>query len=198
MRFLPLFLLLAAPLALAQDMSFQMDVSARGNDEVRASPNALVGQTVGQTDVFVTYGRPSVRERLVFGDSAAQALVPYGETWRTGANEATTIHFSTPVRVEGEAVAAGTYALFTVPGETSWMLILNSDAKQWGSYNHDPELDVLSVAIPGMSIPPAEQLTFGFDDVTAESAEVVMQWADREIRFTVEPDGMMPGDSAVE
>jgi hypothetical protein len=194
MRFLPL-LLLVAPLALAQDMSFQMDVPARGNDEVRSSPNALVGQTVGQTDVLITYGRPSVRERLIFGDSAAQALVPFGETWRTGANEATVIHFSTPVRVEGEAVDAGSYALFTVPGETDWMLILNSDAQQWGGYNHDPELDVLSVAVPGMSIPPVEQLTFGFEDVTAESAEVVMQWSDRAIRFTVEPDGMMGDDS---
>ena len=198
MRFLPLLLALAAPAALAQDMSFQMDVPARGNDEVRASPNAVVGQTIGTTDVLVTYGRPSVRERLVFGDSAAQALVPFGEVWRTGANEATTIHFSAPVRVEGEAVDAGTYALFTVPGETEWVLILNADAKQWGGYNHDPEQDVLRSTVSATSIPNVEQLTFGFEDVMEESAEVVLQWADREVRFTVEPAMVAMDDEAGE
>ena len=197
MRFLPLLLLLAAPAGLAQDMSFQMDVPTRGNAEARTSPNALVGQTVGTTDVLVTYGRPSVRERLVFGDSAAQALVPFGEVWRTGANEATTIHFSAPVRVEGQAVPAGTYALFTMPGETEWVLILNADAKQWGGYNHDAEQDVLRATVPAMSIPPVEQLTFTFEDVMEGSAEVVMRWADREVRFTVEP-AMVEVDGAAE
>ena len=198
MRFLPLLLVLAAPAVLAQDpMSFQMDVPARGNAEVRSSPNAVAGQTVGTMDVLVTYGRPSVRERLVFGDSAAQALVPFGEVWRTGANEATTIHFSAPARVEGEAVEAGTYALFTMPGETEWVLILNSDAKQWGGYNHDPEMDVLRATVPAMSIPNVEQLAFSFEDVTATSSELVMRWADREVRVTVEP-AMMPADSAAE
>jgi len=115
-------------------------VPDRENTVPRVSPNALVGQTIGVTEVRIAYGRPSVRGRKIFG-----GLVPFDEVWRTGANEATTISFSTPVRIEGTSLDAGTYSLFTIPGPETWTLIFNSEPEQWGAYNYDSSKDILRV-----------------------------------------------------
>ncbi|HSM52087.1 MAG TPA: DUF2911 domain-containing protein, partial [Thermoanaerobaculia bacterium] len=108
----------------------------------RASPKATVMQQVGLTDVTIAYARPGVKGRTIWGD-----LVPYGQVWRTGANEATTITFSTDVKVAGTAVPAGTYGLFTLPGEKEWTVILNKAAKQWGAYEYKPEEDLLRIPV---------------------------------------------------
>jgi hypothetical protein len=170
-------LTLPALSATAQDA-----LPARANDEVRASPNALVGQTIGTTNVVITYGRPAVREREIFG-----ALVPYGEVWRTGANEATVFHVSDDVSIQGQRLAAGTYGLFTVPGEDAWTLVFNRTAEQWGAYEYDATQDVLRVEADVMEAPGStELLTFEFTDVTETTARVVMRWADRAVSFTVD------------
>lgn len=152
----------------------------RANDEVRASPNAAVMQTIGTTDVVITYGRPSVKGREIFG-----GLVPYNEVWRTGANEATTITFSDDVTIEGQPLAAGSYGLFTLPTESTWNVIFNNTAEQWGAFNYDSAEDALRVDVtpgPGFGV---EQLGFWFDEVTDSSAKAVLGWADLTVGFTI-------------
>lgn len=152
----------------------------RGNTLPRVSPNASVSQTIGVTEVEISYGRPSVRGRTIYGD-----LVPYGEIWRTGANEATTISFSSPVQIEGESLEAGTYALFTIPGQDTWSIIFNENPDQWGAYEHDPSEDVLEVEVPPESADMREMLTFTFHNVTDTSATSVLHWAETRVPFQI-------------
>ena len=160
-----LALLLAAPGALAQ---------ARATDEARVSPNARVGTTVGTTEVDVTYGRPSLRDREVFGD--ATLLAPAGEVWRVGANEAPTITFSGDVFLEGEMVPAGTYALFAVPGD-EWTVILNKVANQWGAFRYDAGQNQAELTVtPVTDAPMQEQFEIRFTDVDEDSAMMVLHW----------------------
>jgi hypothetical protein len=172
-RYLFLFalgLLLAVP-ATAQE---------RANDEVRASPNALVGQTIGMTDVTVTYGRPRVRGRAIFGD-----LVPYDAVWRTGANEATTVTFSGDVTVEGQPLSAGTYSLFTIPGEDEWTVIFNEVVEQWGAYDYDESRDALRVTVEPEEAAFTEFMTFSFDEVGEEEGELVLRWDEMRVPLTI-------------
>jgi len=152
----------------------------RGNDEARASPNAAVSQTIGTTDVRITYGRPQVNGRTIFGD-----LVPYDEVWRTGANEATTFSVSSDVTIEGESLSAGTYSLYTIPGPDTWTLIFNNNANQWGT-NYDRSADALRVDVPSESAPPREMMTFLFEDVTETSGTAVLHWAEVRVPFDIQ------------
>jgi len=173
LRLLSLFalgILLALP-ATAQE---------RANEEVRASPNAAVAQTIGMTDVMVTYGRPSVRDRDIFGD-----LVPYDAIWRTGANEATTISFSDDVMIEGESLAAGTYSLYTIPGEDEWTVIFNSVAEQWGAYDYDEGNDVLRVMASPEASAFSELMTFSFDTVNDNEGTLVLHWDETAVPLTI-------------
>ncbi|PSQ77931.1 MAG: hypothetical protein BRD35_02685 [Bacteroidetes bacterium QH_7_62_13] len=152
----------------------------RGNTVPRVSPNASVSQTVGVTTVEVHYGRPGVRDREIFGD-----LVPFGEGWRTGANEATTISFSTPVRIEGKSLDAGTYGFFTIPGPDQWTLIFNQTADQWGAYNYDSDNDILRVQVEPESAPKRERLTFAFHPLTDSTATAVLHWNETRVPFEI-------------
>ncbi|MFN2240288.1 MAG: DUF2911 domain-containing protein, partial [Thermoanaerobaculia bacterium] len=150
----------------------------------RVSPKASVTQAVGLTDVTINYSRPSVRGRTIFGD-----LVPWGAVWRTGANEATTIELADDVTINGAKLAKGLYSLHTIPGESEWTVIFNSEATQWGSYSYDAARDALRVAVkPRASDHPHEMLTFAFPNVTASSAEVVMAWDRVMVPFTIGVD----------
>src|ERR1043166_6218536 len=100
------------------------------------SPAATAGQTIGITDIAINYHRPAVNNRKIFG-----GLVQYGTLWRAGANENTTISFSTPVKVEGKDVAAGTYALYMIPGQPQWTVVLSKFTGDWGAYNYDESED---------------------------------------------------------
>ncbi len=171
-----LFLLFGVALLLAVPASAQQ----RANDEARTSPNAMIGQTIGTTNVKVTYGRPSVRGRAIFGD-----LVPYGAIWRTGANEATTITFSNDVMIEGEALAAGTYGLFTVPGEDEWAIVFNSVSEQWGGYNYSADSDVLRVMVAPSMGAMDEMMTFSFDAVTETEATLTLHWDEVEVPIMI-------------
>ena len=143
----------------------------RATDEPRPSPNAVVGQTVGTTDVLVTYGRPSARGRSVFGE-----LVPYGEVWRTGANEAATITVSGDVMVEGERLPAGTYSLFTVPGPDEWTVVFNRTAAQWGAFRYDGAEDALRVTVEPVEIPAQEQFLIAFEGASEDAAVMHLHW----------------------
>jgi hypothetical protein len=152
----------------------------RGAAVPRVSPNATVSQTVGVTTVEITYGRPSVQGRDIFG-----GLVPFGEVWRTGANEATTLSVSTPVRIQGERLAAGTYGLFSIPGPDAWTLIFNAEANQWGAYNYDSGRDVLRVEATPQPADAREMMTFSFEGVTDTSATAVLHWAETRVPFSI-------------
>jgi len=137
-----------------------------------ASPAATVRQRVGLTDIEVVYSRPSLRGRVMIG-----GINPYGEVWRTGANSATRISFSTPVVFGGAPVDAGTYELFSIPDRDEWTVILQKSTKQWGAYTYDPKNDVVRVkATPTTRVEPVETFTMGFTDLTDESATFYLLW----------------------
>ena len=149
----------------------------------RASPAARAALTVGVTDVEVSWHRPAVRGRTVWGE-----VVPYGEVWRAGANDATTIRFEHDVTVEGKPVPAGTYAFFAIPEEDQWTLILNQRAKQWGSYGYDAKQDLLRWQAKPAACAPTEWLSFAVDPVDADSARVALRWGTLEVAFAVDVD----------
>lgn len=126
---------------------------------------------IGITEVSVTYGRPSVRGREVFGE-----LVPFDRVWRTGADEATVIQFTDPVTVGGAEIAPGAYALFTIPGAEEWTVILNDEPNQWGAYNYESERDVHRFTVTPETAPFRERMTFTFDEVTANEATLALRW----------------------
>lgn len=144
----------------------------RDNKEARPSPNASVSQTIGTTEVSVTYGRPAVKGRNVWAD-----LAPYGKVWRTGANECSTITFSKNVLVEGKPVAAGTYGLFTIPGKDEWTWILSKNASQWGAFSYKQGEDVLRVTVkPHMAEHGHEWLTLAFEHLSPGGATLGLHW----------------------
>lgn len=147
------------------------------------SPAAKVGLAVGVTDVEITYHRPGIKGRGIWG-----GLVPYDQVWRLGANEATTISFSTPVQVEGKDVPAGKYALFAIPGKDKWTLVLNKKAEQWGAYFYKQEEDVLRFDVKPQSGPATEWMSFSITPASETSATVEMAWETLRVPFTVSAD----------
>jgi len=154
---------------------------AAQEQKLLASPKAALTQIVGSTEVSISYHRPAVKARTIFG-----GLVPWGQVWRTGANENTTISFSSDVKVNGKALKAGTYGLHTIPGQSTWTIIFSSDSKSWGSYSYDEKMDALRVQIkPGVS-EFVERLRFTIDDMTDTKAIVVLQWEKIRVSFDLE------------
>ncbi len=147
------------------------------------SPAASVSQEIGTSRVTVEYHRPAVRGRAVWG-----ALVPYGETWRLGANEATTIALTHAAKVAGKDVPAGTYALFAVPGKERWTLVLNRKAQQWGAYFTDPKDDLLRFEVTPVAAPHAEWMTFTMEAVEPGTVRVSWAWEKLAFSFPVEYD----------
>jgi len=136
----------------------------------KKSPLRKADATINGVAIAVEYSAPSARGRKVMG-----GLVPYGEVWRTGANNATTIMFSKKVFVEGEEVPAGTYSLFTIPNEGEWTIILNKDAKQWGAYKYDEKKDQLRVNVSAKKTDnKREMMDFSFN----ENNQLVLHWDD--------------------
>ena len=173
MRRTALFIFLAALPAFAQQTAPQVRLP-------RVSPDQTLKQAVGVTDVTITYSRPGVRNRQIWG-----ALVPYGQVWRTGANEATTITFSDDVTINGQALPKGSYSLHTIPGKDEWTLIFNKTAKQWGSYSYDAAADALRVKAKPEASPYHEWLTFDFPQLSQDQATVAIRWEKLAVPFTV-------------
>jgi len=145
------------------------------------SQRATVSQQVGLTEVTVTYHRPVARGRQIWG-----GLVPYGQVWRAGANENTTIAFSTPVTVADKEIPAGTYGLHVIPGEREWTFALSTVSWAWGSFTYDPAEDAVRVTAPAEDAPPAEVLTYTFDAPTADSVAVTLHWGTRRASLPVQ------------
>ena len=136
-----------------------------------ASQRASISQSFGLTDVAVSYHRPHVNKREVWGK-----LVPYDLPWRCGANENTTITFSTPVTVEGQPLAAGTYGLHMIPGKDSWVVAFSKNSTSWGSFSYDQKEDALRVTVKPHENAFREALAYEFDDVKNDSVLLELQW----------------------
>jgi hypothetical protein len=175
----------------------------------RPSQKASVMQTIGVTDISITYSRPGVKGRTIWGDAPADAyakgeatlddqykrpagmpIVPNGHVWRTGANEATQFVVTDDVMVNGQKLAAGSYSLHTIPGKDEWTVVFNGTANQWGSFDYDPAKDTLRVkAKPMTSTDSQEWLAFTIDPAKDNSAVVNIRWEKLRVPFTVEvPD----------
>ena len=158
------------------------------------SQGAAVTQTLGvDTQITIAYHRPGVKGRDVWtGKSDNQnigLLVPRDgdpRPWRAGANEATTIEFSSDVMVEGEKLSAGKYALFMIPTDGDWTVVFSKQARQWGAFGYKEKDDALRVAVTPVEAPHQEWLAYGFDDPGAWSATAYLRWDKVKVPFKIE------------
>lgn len=149
----------------------------------RVSPPARVVQSIGLTEVEVSYHRPAVKGRSIFG-----SLVPFGQVWRAGANENTTVRFGGPVSVAGQPLAAGTYGLHMIPGADSWTIIFSHNATSWGSYFYDPAEDALRVEVAPRSAPFSEWMAYEFDELSSSGATLTLRWAELAVPVPITVD----------
>ena len=143
-------------------------------DLPRDSQHAKVIQRVGVTDITINYHRPLVKGRKVWG-----GLVPYGEVWRAGANENTTIEFTDPVTIEGKPLAKGIYGLHMIPTENEWTIIFSKTASAWGSFTYNQSEDALRVTVKPQTAEMKEALAYEVDNVTPTSALISLRWEKR-------------------
>jgi hypothetical protein len=138
----------------------------------RASPHEQVSATVGGKKLTIEYGRPYKKGRDIFG-----ALVPWGEVWRTGADEATTLTCDGDVTIGSLKVPKGSYALFTVPGAKDWQLIVNKQAKQWGAFKYDAKNDLGRTPLKvSAAASPVEQLTIALQPAGDKALTLAISW----------------------
>lgn len=149
----------------------------------QVSPAASVSQDLGICTVRIDYHRPAVKGRKLWG-----ALVPFGQVWRAGANEATTISFSDPVKIEGRDLAAGSYALFAIPGKDRWTFIFNREARQWGAFAYQAGQDALRVEVEPGSGPAQEYLAYTIQVAGPDRLRVELAWESLRAGFTVALD----------
>jgi hypothetical protein len=148
--------------------------------QLRLSQYATVSQTVGVTDMTVYYHRPGVKGREIWNK-----LIPFGQVWRAGANNATTFEFSQDVTIGGTTLKAGKYEFFVIPTGTEWTVIFNSAQDQWGAYSYDSTKNVLKLNVTPESIPNEEWLSYSFSDLTISSAKISLKWEKYSVSFTV-------------
>jgi hypothetical protein len=147
----------------------------------RPSPDATVTQYIGVTKVTIDYSSPAVKDRKIWGE-----LVPFGEVWRTGANEATTIAFTDAVIINGNELAAGTYGIHTLQNANEWEIIFSKDTPVDGSSTFDPKKEVLRIKVKPEEHHFMERMTFLFTDVTDNSGNVALIWEKLKVSFKVE------------
>lgn len=149
-----------------------------------ASPACTIKQRVGLTDIEIAYSRPSVKDRVIFGN-----VVPFDKVWRTGANGATKVIFSTAVKLNGNDIPAGTYALMTIPGKDEWTIIINKGSEQWGAYKYDEKADVVRFKAKPVTLDKAcETFTLEFNDIRDSSSNINLTWDKTLVPIKVELD----------
>lgn len=149
----------------------------------KKSSKAEIEQMIGLTEVEIAYSRPNVNGRTIFGD-----LVPFGEVWRLGANEATTIEFDYPISMNGQMIDTGTYALFVIPEKNNWKIMVNSVANQWGSNGYDATKDVIQFNVPVMTCDFTESFTIEFSNVNENGAVLTFKWETTEVSIAITTD----------
>jgi len=149
-----------------------------------ASSTQTIIQDFGLGKITITYSRPNVKGRVIFG-----GINPWGQVWRTGANAATTINFSENVIMEGHKVAAGTYSLFTIPEKDEWTIILNKVVKQWGAYSYKDSADYLRFKVKPINLAEKrESFTIQFANATTQSNDLHLVWDHTEVAIHMQTD----------
>lgn len=143
----------------------------------RPSPPAQATASLEGIDVTIDYSRPSVKGRKIFGE-----LVPFGKVWRTGANESTWIDVSENVKIDGQELPKGRYALFTIPGEDSWTIIFNKKWQDWGAYKYDESLDALRIDVKSAA---AESATEMFTIAISDGGKTTLSWENTMVAFNI-------------
>ena len=149
----------------------------------QASSKAEVEQMIGYTEVEVEYYRPNLNNRTAFGE-----LVPYGQVWRTGANNNTVVEFSTDVLVGGKPLFKGEYALYTIPGKTTWDVIFYKTTDNWGNPQQWDESNIVAkITVPALTLQDkVETFTIGFDNVTQNNANMVITWENTKVNIRID------------
>jgi hypothetical protein len=147
------------------------------------SQRSIITQQIGLTDISINYCRPLVGGRTLFGKE-----IPYGQVWRAGANENTTIAFSDDVSVEGKPLAAGTYGLHMIPTADQWTVIFSKNSTSWGSFSYDEKEDALRVTVKPQAGEFTEAMAYTFDDVKPDSTAATLRWAKVAVPFHVSVD----------
>jgi len=156
----------------------------RGGDSARPSPNASVSQTIGTTDVTITYGRPGLKGREL------ETLAPTGKVWRTGANESAAITFSDDVMVGGKEVEAGTYSLYSLPNGSEWTIILNNKLS-WGTqYDMNEDYIRVPAAAVDNGATKMERFTIYFDTLSDTKAHLNLHWGTTKVAVPVTTGSM--------
>ncbi|HEY2495526.1 MAG TPA: DUF2911 domain-containing protein [Candidatus Angelobacter sp.] len=150
-------------------------------DIPRDSQHAKVMQRVGITDITINYHRPLVKGRKIWG-----GIVPYGQVWRAGANENTTIEFTDPVTIEGKSLAKGIYGLHMIPAENEWTIAFSKNSTAWGSFTYNKAEDALRVTVKPQAADMKEALAYEIDNVTPTSAVISLRWEKLAVPFKVE------------
>ena len=161
-------------------------LTTRAQDPVIPQPSTkqIITQEFGLGKITLTYSRPNVKGRKVFGQ-----MEPYGLVWRTGANYATTLQFTDEVTIEGQKVPAGEYGLFSIPGEKEWTFILNKTPKQWGAYGYKESDDLVRFKVPVKKAPRFnETLTINFVDATNTNCSLLLDWENTEVALHLTTD----------
>ena len=152
-----------------------------------ASPTQTLSQDFGLGKIEIVYSRPSLKGRAAFGNGTV--LAPTGTVWRTGANGATKVTFSHPVTVGGKLLAAGAYALFTIPGETEWTIIFNTNSNSWGSFSYKEAEDVVRFKVKAETTNNStENFTINVDNITPETATISLKWAKTLVNIPISTD----------
>lgn len=155
-------------------------VAAQAPELPQPSPHARVEQRVGLSDISIDYSSPAVKGRTIWGE-----LVAYDKPWRTGANAATKLSSSKDFTFGGKKVPAGTYALYTVPGKTTWSVVLNSSLEAWGNESYDTKKDVARINAKPETGDHRERLTFTFDDTTDDGTQLTLAWEKVRVRVPI-------------
>ena len=150
------------------------------NKVPRLSPKSFVGQTVGSTNITITYGSPGVKGRKIWGE-----LVPFNEVWRTGANEATTIEFDTDIIIDNKVIPSGKYSLFTIPNKNEWTVIFNKIYDQWGAYNYNAKEDFIRFKVVPKNNRYVERLSFRIEYIDSFKSKIYLEWDKIIISFEV-------------
>jgi tetratricopeptide (TPR) repeat protein len=169
-------LLLASTSVSSSAQSFVLDLPLQ-------SQRAEISQRIGITDITISYHRPLANDRKIWG-----GLVPYGQVWRAGANENTTITFSDPVQIEGKPLDKGTYGLHMIPNADEWTIIFSKNSTSWGAFTYDQAEDALRVTVKPTSADMHNALTYDFDQLQPDSALVELEWEKTAVPFKVSVD----------
>ncbi|MFA6979172.1 MAG: DUF2911 domain-containing protein [Ignavibacteriaceae bacterium] len=171
-------------------LSFAVSLPAQNLPQIQVSPQAKVVQEIGLSEITIDYHRPAVKGREIWGK-----LVPYGMTklgfgtakespWRAGANENTTITFSDDIKINGHSLPANTYGLHILVTDKEWTIIFNKINTAWGSFFYDPKEDALRIKVTPEKSEFTEWLTYGFENLSAGSADVFLKWENLKVKFT--------------